>query len=235
MISNYQKFNPPANVGCPLWDEEWLQQALCKDQQAASLLPSKLPGGTILLGARACAECTYHDWKWAVDKLREHKRHPLQTAAHQCLLDKRATHKCQEAARQEAARAAQRLLDEQAALKRQEAMCCQCILNKEATSCKRAAHTRQMEAACIIFLWLPCQRLHARLACQTLQQLQREAALARLQYKQECCARAAMADERQRQAAARREKALATEANEQCYQEEAACAAALAEMVLAKE
>jgi hypothetical protein len=44
VINNYLKFNPPADVGRPLCDEEWLQQALCEEQQAAGLLPSKLPG-----------------------------------------------------------------------------------------------------------------------------------------------------------------------------------------------
>jgi hypothetical protein len=72
----------------------------------------------------------------------------------QCLLDKPAGHKCQEAARQEAARAAQCLLEERAALGRQEAMRCQRILNEEAASCQRAAHARQTAAAQIIFLWL---------------------------------------------------------------------------------
>ncbi len=44
-----------------------------------------------------------------------------------------------------------------------------------------------------------------------------------------------MADKRQRQAAGTREKALADEADEQRCQEEAAHAAALVDMVLAKE
>jgi hypothetical protein len=116
VIDDYQKFNPPADVGRPLRNEEWLQQALREHQQAAGLLPPKFPGGPIHLGAHTRAECTYQDWKWAVDKLWEHKRHRLQTAAHQCLLDERAAHECQEAARQEAACAAQHL---RAALKRQ--------------------------------------------------------------------------------------------------------------------
>jgi hypothetical protein len=68
-----------------------------------------------------------------------------------------------------------------------------------------------------------------------LRQQQREAALARLQYEQECCVRAAMVDKQQRQAVATREKALAEEANERRCQEEAARAAASAEMALAKE
>ena len=97
VFNNFQKFNPPAYAGCPLCNEEWLQQALCKDQQAAGLLPPKLPGGPILHGARARAEHTYRDWKWAVDKQWEHERHRLQTAARQCLLDEHAAHKRQEA------------------------------------------------------------------------------------------------------------------------------------------
>ncbi len=69
VFDDFQKFNPPANVGRPFRDKEWLQQALCKDQQAAGLLPPKLPGGPILLGAHARAERAYQDWKWAVDEL----------------------------------------------------------------------------------------------------------------------------------------------------------------------
>ncbi len=61
-------------------------------------------------------------------------------AARQCFLDERATHERQEATRQEAAHAAKHLLDKQAALKCQEAMRCQCILNEEAASCQHAAH-----------------------------------------------------------------------------------------------
>jgi hypothetical protein len=110
VFDNYQKFNPPADVGHPLCNEEWLQQALCEDQQAAGLLPPKLPEGPILLGACARAERAYKDWKWAVNKLWEHKRRCLQMAARQRLLDERAAHERQEAAHQEAACAAQRLL-----------------------------------------------------------------------------------------------------------------------------
>jgi hypothetical protein len=136
VFDNFQKFNPRANVGHPFCNKEWLQRALCKDQQAAGLLPPKLPGGAILLGARARAECAYQDWKWAVDKLWEHEHHRLQTAARQHLLDERG----QEATRQEAACTAQRLLDEQAALECQEAVRHQCILNEEAASRQHAAH-----------------------------------------------------------------------------------------------
>jgi hypothetical protein len=177
---NYQKFNPLVYAGCPLCNKEWLQQALCQDQQAAGLLTTKFPRGPILLGARDRAECTYKDWKWAVDKLWEHEHHRLQTAARQCILDQRAaskrqeaarqeaacaaqcllyecaTHKCQEAASHEAACAAQSLLNLRAAFKRQEAMRHQRILNKEAASCQCTAHARQTAAARIIFLWLCC-------------------------------------------------------------------------------
>jgi hypothetical protein len=66
----YQKYNPLAGVGRPICNKEWLQQALCKDQHAAGLLPLDMPRGAILLGACAHAECAYHDWKWAVDKRR---------------------------------------------------------------------------------------------------------------------------------------------------------------------
>jgi hypothetical protein len=235
VFDDFQKFNSPANVGHPFHNKEWLQQALCKDQQAAGLLPPKLPGGPILLGAHARAERAYQDWKWVVDELWDHEHHRLQMAAPQCLLDEHAAHECQEAARQEAACAAQCLLDERAALKHQEAMRCQRILNKEAASCQRAAHAQQTAATQIIFLWLCRWCLHAQLVCQTLWQQQRKAVLARLQYEQECCARVAMADERQWQAAATREKVLAKEANERRCQEKAVCASALVEMVLAKE
>jgi hypothetical protein len=219
----------------PFCDKEWLQQALCKDQQAAGLLPPKFPGGPILLEACTHGERAYQDWKWAVDKLWEHERHRLQTAARQRLLDEGAAHECQKATCQEAAHADQCLLDEQAALERQEAMHCQRILNKEAASRQRIAHARQTAAAQIIFLWLCHWCLHAWLACQTFRRQECEAALARLRYKEECCTRTAMADKRQRHAAAMQEKELAKEADEQRCQEEAARAAALAEMALAKE
>jgi hypothetical protein len=264
VFDDFQKFNPLANVGCPFCNKEWLQRALHKDQQAASLLPPKSPGGPILLGAHARAESAYQDWKWAVNELWEHERHCLQTAARQCLLDKRAAHKCQEAARQEAARAAQclldkhvanecqeanrcqQLLDEHAAYEHQEAVRRQWLLNKETAHCQRlldekAAHrectalARQMAAARTIFLWLRRHRLQICLAQKTARRQQREATLACLQYKQECCVHAAMADKRQRQAAATWEKALADEVDEQRCQEEAAHAAASADMALAEE
>jgi hypothetical protein len=188
VFNNYRKFNPPTDVGHPLCNEEWLQQSLCKDQQAASLLPPKLPGGPILLGACARTECAYKVWKWAVNELWEDERHFLQTATRQCHLDKETTHQCQEANRcqqlfdkratyecQEAARC-QQLLDEETAH-------CQRLLDKEAACClmaKRTALARRMAAAQTIFLWLCRRRLHVWLACQTLWQQHCEAALARL-------------------------------------------------------
>ncbi len=79
---------------------------------------------------------------------------------------------------------------------------------------KRATLAQKMVAGQTIFLWLCPRCLHARLACQTLRQQQREATLARLQYEQECCMCVAMADKWRQQVAATREKVLANEANE---------------------
>jgi hypothetical protein len=79
-----------------------------------------------------------------------------------------------------------------------------------------------MAAARVIFLWLRCQHLFARLARQTSRQLQHEAALARMQHKQECCAHALQAEEQRQQAAAARAKAIADEATTRHRQAEAA-------------
>jgi hypothetical protein len=169
-----------------------------------------LPGGPILHGAHARAEHAYQDWKCAVNNLWEDECHRLQTAARQCHLDEETARHYQEANH------CQQLLDKRAAYERQEAVRCQrlldketaChqrLLNKEAACClmaKRLALARQMGTAQTIFLWLFRRRLHVRLAHQTSQQHQRKAALARLQYKQDCCLRAALAEEQQRQAAA---------------------------------
>jgi hypothetical protein len=125
VFDDFQKFNPPTYAGRPPRDEEWLQRALRKDQQAAGLMPPKLSGGPILLGACVRAEHAYQDWKGAVDELWEHKRHRLQTAARQHHIDEQAARKKQEAAH------CQRLLDERAANKRQEAA------RKEAARCQR--------------------------------------------------------------------------------------------------
>jgi hypothetical protein len=95
------------------------------------------------------------------------------------------------------------------------------ILNEEAASCQCTAHARQTVAARIIFLWLCRQRLHAQLTCQTLRQQQREAALARLQHEQECCACALQVEEQRKQPAAVQAKAIADKANKQLQQAEA--------------
>ncbi len=136
---------PPANVGCPLRDKEWHQQAFCEDAQAAGILPPDPPKRAILHGACAHVEHAYWDWKWAVDALWEDERHRLQTAARQrqeanrCqrLLDKCAAYKSQEAVRR------QRLLDEETERLLR-------LLYEEAARrlmAKRAALARQMAAA----------------------------------------------------------------------------------------
>jgi hypothetical protein len=111
VFEDYQKFNSPANVGCPLCDKEWHQRAFREDKQAAGILPPDPSGGAIILGACAFAEDVYRAWKWRVDNLWEDERHCLQTAARQRHLDKET--------------ARQRLLDKKTAR-------CQRLLNKEA-------------------------------------------------------------------------------------------------------
>jgi hypothetical protein len=203
VFDDYQKFNPPADVGCPFHNKEWLQRALRKDQQAAGLLPPKLPGGPILLGACAHAERAYQDWKWTVDALWEVECHRIQMAACQCHIDEQATRKQQEAAH------CQQLLDKCAAYERQEAVrrqwlldketaCRQHLLDKEAARClmaECAAFAQQMAAARTIFLWLCHRRLHVWLARQTSRRQQCESTLAPLQYKQDCCSRMALVEE----------------------------------------
>jgi hypothetical protein len=147
----YQKFNPPANVGRPLCDEEWLQQAFCKDKQAAGILPPDPPGGPILLGSRACAERAYLDWKWMVNALWEDECHRLQMAARQRHLDEETTRQRQAAAaaraRQEAARR-QQLLDKQAARTRQEAAATRALQEAAATrALQEAAAARACQEA----------------------------------------------------------------------------------------
>ena len=147
MFTYYERYNPPANVGRPLCDEEWHQQAIREDQQAAGLLPPEPRGGPIFHGARAHAERAYRNWKGAIDDLWGDKYEALlvmqaasarqNEAAHrQWLLDEHtARARQQEAARQEAARAAQRLLHKRAALERQgEAAHRQRLLDEE-TAC----------------------------------------------------------------------------------------------------
>jgi hypothetical protein len=102
-----------------------------------------------------------------------------------------------------------------------------------------------MVAAQTIFLWHCRCRLHIQLAHQTLRQQQREAALTRLQYKQDCCSCAALTEEQRPQAAAAQAKALANKAEEwrqqdalaaeQYCRELAECAAASAELAFAVE
>ncbi len=183
-----------------------------------------------------------------VDELWEHERHRLQTVARQRHLDKKAARKKQEAAH------CQRLLDKRAvnecqeAARKDEATHCQRLLKEEAAHClmaERAALTRKMVAAQTTFLWLCCRRLHVGLARQTSRRQQHKAALALLQYKQDCCSRAVLAEEQCRQAAAVRAKALANEADERRRQdalaveqrcrESAERAVAMAEKALAVE
>ena len=109
-----------------------------------------------------------------------------EAARSQWLLDEHAASaRQQEAARQEALCAAQHLLHERAAHERQvEAARCQHLLDKETARRRCATQSRQTVATRVIFLWLRRQRLIARLARQTLWQLQHEAALARMQHEQ---------------------------------------------------
>ena len=69
VLDDYLTYNPPADVARPLRNKDWLNRGLRKGQQAVGLLPLKPPGGAILHEARARAERTYQDWKWAVDAL----------------------------------------------------------------------------------------------------------------------------------------------------------------------
>jgi hypothetical protein len=148
VFDDYHKFNPPVNVSCPLCDEEWHQRAVCKDQQAAGILPPNPRGGPILHDACARAEHAYRDWKWAVNNLWEDKRHRLQMAAHQCHLDKETTRQRQ------GANHCQRLLNECAAYECQEAVRHQRLLNEETARRQRllnkeAAHRLMDERAAL--------------------------------------------------------------------------------------
>ena len=234
MFDYYERYNPPADVGRPLCNKEWHQRAIRKDQQAAGLLPPGPCVGPILQGARARADRAYRDWKAAIDNLwmdeyeallveQAARTHQEEAARRQRLFDEHtACARQQEAARQEAAHAAQCLLQERAALERQgeAARRCQCLLDEESAHHRRAAQARQMAAARVIFLWLRCRCLFAQLARQTSWRLQREAALACMQHEQECCARALQAKEQRQQAAAAQAKAIADE--NKCHQQAAA-------------
>ncbi len=142
LFAYYEAYNPPANVGRPLQDEEWHQRAFRKDQQAAGLLPPAPRGGGILHGARARTERAYKDWKWAINNLWADERHRQQLLNEQaaCARQEAAAARArQEAAaaraRQEAARR-QQLLNEQeqeATCARQEAARRQQLLNEQST------------------------------------------------------------------------------------------------------
>jgi hypothetical protein len=80
------------------------------------------------------------------------------------------------------------LIEEHAALKL-VATQCQCLLD-ECT-----AQEQRMVAPCTILLWICRRCLIICLARTTARWQQREAALVRLHYKQECCARAATVEE----------------------------------------
>jgi hypothetical protein len=174
---------PPRAPNCvPDAPDDWIGCALHEDQQAAGLLLPKPPGGPILHGAGASGERTYQDWKWTVNALWKKEHHHLQTTARQCHLNEKAACKKQEAAYR------QPLLDKRASNKcqkaaRKEAACCQRLLDEKAACClmaKHAALARQMAAARTIFLWLRRRHLHVRLARQTSWQQQCKATLARL-------------------------------------------------------
>jgi len=168
LFDYYECYNPPLpdTFGRPICNEDWLQRAICEDQQAAGLLPPAPLGGGILLGAGACADRAYRDWKRAIDELWADKHHRLwlveeqaacarqeEDARRQKLLDVQAARARQEAAaharqeetaaraRQEEAARRQKLLDEQAARAHQEAAA-------RARQEETAARARQEEAAC---------------------------------------------------------------------------------------
>ena len=68
LFDYYERYNPPANVGRPLCDEERHQRAIREDQQSAGLLLPEY-GGPILHGARARADRAYRDWKAVIADL----------------------------------------------------------------------------------------------------------------------------------------------------------------------
>jgi hypothetical protein len=226
---------PPLRA--PEWVINWglhkdwpFKRAILEYKQAAGLIPPLPLRRPILTGGFACQEATYQHWKRVVDKLWEDKRHCQQAAARQCHLDKEAARQWQEANR------CQQLLDEHATYNCQEAAPHQqlldevtarpqCLLDKEAACClmaERNALARQMAATQTIFLWLCCHCLHVQLARQTLRWQQRKAALAHLQYKQDCCLRAALTEKQHWQAATAQVKALANKTTKQCCHEAAA-------------
>jgi hypothetical protein len=133
--------------------------------------------GPSLIRSRACAERAYKNWKRFMDKLWEDECHHQQAEARQCLLDERTANKCQEAA------CRQRLLDKEANHHQRHLVAC-------------AAQARRTVAATTILLWLCHHRLKICLAWRTARQQQRKAALARMQYEQECCTRTVLAEKK---------------------------------------
>jgi hypothetical protein len=127
-------------------------------------------------------------WKRTLDNVVESAWARHHQAAHDCQ-DAAAARACKEAARR------QQLLNEQAACTRQEATAARA---RQEAACRAAART--------IFLWLRRCCLHIRLARQTSRHQQREANLAHLRYKDDCCARAALANANRQQPAAVRVK-----------------------------
>ena len=116
---------------------------------------------------------------------------------------------------------------------RQEAACAtQCSIGKQAAlECQAADHHQRVQdemaaeqkiaaivAAQIIFLWYCHQCLFARLARMILQGQQHQAALARLQHKQEYCVRALLAEQHRTNTAAAHAKTIADQANKQHQQ-----------------
>ncbi len=75
-------------------------------------------------------------------------------------------------------------------------------------ACKCAALAQWMATAQTIFLWLRCCCLHIQLALQTLRRQQCKAALAGLQYKQDCCSRTALMEEQHQQVQLQRKQSL---------------------------
>ena len=229
LFDYYERYNPPANVGQPLHDKAWFQRAFREDQQAAGLLPPGTPGGPILCGAGARAECAYREWTAAIDDLcgdeyeaaRAHqeeaaRRHrllaehtacarrfgPADALRVSCVALKVSCTKLRVTVTENSSALASLVVLMGQTHARQEAAHCQRLLDEETARLRCTDQARQMAATQVIFLWHRRQRLFARLARQTSWRLQREAALARMQHEQECCARALQAAEHRRQAAA---------------------------------
>jgi hypothetical protein len=211
LFAYYEAYNPPANVGRPLQNEEWHQRAFHEDQQAAGLLPPAPRGGPILHGACACTERAYKDWKWAIDNLwaDEHHCQPLlneqaararqEAAAARARQEAAAARACQEAARR------QQLLNEQeqeATRACQEAAHCQQLLDEQAP---RARQEAGLLFAKRLFAW--CIAEDQRSAERRAQA--RERAAARTIFLWLCCRRLHIRLVRQTSRRQQREAALA--------------------------